>query len=1004
MKKIKIIKAFNIYVYALIFGCCLCSTAALANNTSIVAKMQQQTLQVSGTITDVNGALPGVSITVKGKPSGTVTGLNGKYTIEVASNDILVFSFLGYKTAIISVDGRSQIDVQLQEDMTALQEVQINAGYYSVKDSERTGSISKITSSAIEKQPVSNILETMQGRMAGVNITQTTGTPGGGFEIQIRGKNSIRSNGNSPLYIIDGVPYASEPIGTGDNSQAFPTLPSPLNSINPSQIESVEVLKDGDATAIYGSRGANGVILITTKKGKMGKTRFTSSFSSGVGSVTRFFDLLNTEQYIAMRLEAFDNDSITPKPWDYDLTQWDQTKYTDWQKELLGGKANITDLQASVTGGSESTQFLLSAHYNKQTTILPGDFAYEKGGVQLNVNHESENKKFKTNVSAGYTVQGNNQPQFDFFREALLIAPNAPELYNANGSLNWENNTFNNPLRNLEASSETSTNDMIANIQMSYQLNDALELKSSFGYTSLTNKIIVISPSTQYNPAWGLTPQQVSFQIPSRFDRKSWIVEPQLNWNKSIGKGTLNALIGATFQSQKDNQLAQYAFGFTSDALIYNLASASNVITLSSNESEYNYQAFFARINYSLKEKYLLNLTGRRDGSSRFGPGKQFANFGAIGAAWIFSKENLFNNNRILSFGKIRTSFGITGSDQIGNYQYLDTYESTGNNYNGSIGLQPTRLFNPKYAWETNIKFEVALEIGIFNDRLFFTTGWYNNKSSNQLIGLPLPGTTGFSSLQANLDATVQNKGFEFTLRSVNFETKDFNWTTNINLTMAQNKLLKFPNLEGSTYANQLVIGEPLNIQKVYHFTGVDPQTGIYTFEDVNGDGLLTVDDKKTIMDFNPEYFGGLQNTLKYKNWQLDFLFQFVKQINLNATRYFGRQGSQANQPTTILNHWQQPGDIAPYQIYTTGVNSAAVKAYSKYSQSDGAISDASFARLKNISLSYKLPLKDVDCKLFFEGQNVLTFTKYQGADPEFTSLGFSPPLKIVTAGLQLNF
>jgi TonB-linked SusC/RagA family outer membrane protein len=981
----------------------LANKLSLDDTTAKLLSIQQA--KISGVITDVKGMpMAGVTIQIKNSNKGSVSDFDGSYSITAIAGDILVFSALGYQSQSILVHKQLKINIQLQEDTTTLKEVQINAGYYKVKDKERTGSISKISASAIEKQPVTNALATMQGRMAGVNITQTTGTPGGGFEIQIRGQNNIRANGNNPLYIIDGVPYAADPIGTRDNAQVFPTLASPLNSINPSQIESIEVLKDADATAIYGSRGANGVVLITTKKGKIGKTRFTSRVSKGVGSVTRFFNLLSTEQYLTMRHEAFENDGIAIKPWDYDLTQWDQTKYTDWQEELLGGTANITDLQASVTGGSENTQYLLSSHYNKQTTVLPGDYAYEKGGVHLNVNHESENKKFKTNVSMGYTVQGNNQPQFDLFRETVLIPPNAPDLYDENGDLNWENNTFNNPLRNLEGSSESSTNDLIANIQLSYHLRDNLELKSSFGYTSLTNKIIAISPSTQYNPAWGLTPQQVSFQVPSRTDRKSWIIEPQLNWKKSIGNGTLSALVGATFQSQKDNQTAQYANGFTSDALIYDLASASNIITLSSNESEYNYQAFFARINYNLKEKYLVNLTGRRDGSSRFGTGKQFANFGAVGAAWIFSKENLFKDHSILSFGKLRASYGVTGSDQIGDYQYLDTYASTGNNYNGTIGLQPTRLFNPAYAWETNKKVEVALEAGFFNDRLFFTTAWYDNKSSNQLIGLPLPATTGFNTLQANLDATVQNKGFEFAVRSVNFKTKDFNWTTAINVTVAKNKLLKFLDLEGSTFANRLAIGAPLNIQKVYHFTGVDPQTGIYTFEDVNDDGLLSVDDKKTLIDFNPTYFGGLQNTLTYKNWQLDFLFQFVDQLNYNATNYFGRQGPQNNQPTTVLNHWQQPGDIAPYQIYTTGVNSAAVSAYSKYSQSDGAISDASYVRLKNISLAYKLPIKDVDFKLFFEGQNVLTFTKYQGADPEFTTLGFSPPLKIFTVGVQFSF
>eukprot|EP01096_Ripella_sp_DP13-Kostka_P009087 TRINITY_DN3439_c0_g1_i3.p4 TRINITY_DN3439_c0_g1~~TRINITY_DN3439_c0_g1_i3.p4 ORF type:complete len:424 (+),score=-52.08 TRINITY_DN3439_c0_g1_i3:2171-3442(+) len=418
-----------------------------------------------------------------------------------------------------------------------------------------------------------------------------------------------------------------------------------------------------------------------------------------------------------------------------------------------------------------------------------------------------------------------------------------------------------------------------------------------------------------------------------------------------------------------------------------------------------NIKLFFARANYNWREKYILNLTGRRDGSSRFGPGDQFATFGAVGAAWLFSKENVFKNSTFLSFGKLRASYGITGNDQIGDYQYLDTYASTGINYGGTVGLQPTRLFNPKFGWETNRKFEVALETGFLNDRLFLTAACYNNQSSNQLTGIPLPGTTGFSALQANLDATVQNRGIELTLRTVNFQRKDFNWSTNINLTLAQNKLLKFPDLESSTYANQYIIGHSLNIQKVYHFTGVDKQTGIYTYEDVNGDGQLSGrEDKKTIKDFSPQYYGGLQNTLRYKRLQLDFLFQFVKQINYNESIYFGVPGSSANQPKAALNHWQQVGDSTPYPIYTDGTNSTAVDAYYKYFESDGVISDASFVRLKNISLSYELPLKELQCKVFFEGQNVLTFTKYDGADPEFKSSGYLPPLQVLSAGIQFSF
>ncbi|MDX1829289.1 MAG: SusC/RagA family TonB-linked outer membrane protein [Lutibacter sp.] len=1006
MKKKSINKAIKIAMYPFILGCYLFFSTGQARNRLHILNFQQQKLQVSGTVTDINGELPGVSIIVQGKSTGTVSNLNGFYTIEVTVKDTLIFSYLGYKTKVVPINGRSQINVQLQEDLTTLQEVHINAGYYAVKESERTGSISKITSSAIEKQPVSDVLATMQGRMAGVNITQTTGVPGGGFDIQIRGQNSLRANGNSPLYIINGVPYASDPIGTGINSAVLPTQPSPLNSINPDQIESIEVLKDADATAIYGSRGANGVVLITTKKGASGTLKFTSNFSQGMGKVTRFMDLLKTPEYIAMRKEAYANDGISTIPsYAYDVNGiWDQNRYTNWQKELLGGTADVTNVQSSLSGGSAQTQFLLSGSYNKQTTVFLGDFAYKKGNVYLNVNHESENRKFKTNVSVGYTVQNNNQPRVDMMREAVSIAPNAPALYKEDGTLNWENNTFNNPLSNLEGTYEAKTNDMIANINLSYQLTDDLQLKSSIGYSTLSNKETTANPSTRYNPAWGLGSEYSSL-IASRADRESWIFEPQLNWNKTIGKGKLKTLVGATYQSQKGNQLVQYASGFTSNSLIYNLASASNVYTLVSEETEYKYQAFFGRINYNWQEKYMVNLTGRRDGSSRFGSGKQFANFGAVGVAWLFSKERFLENNTILSFGKLRASYGITGNDQIGDYQYLDTYASSGVNYDGVIGLQPTRLFNPEFGWETNKKLEVALETSFLNEHIFLTAAWYNNRSSNQLTGISLPGTTGFSSIQSNLDAVVQNRGVELTLRTVNLKNNDFSWISNFNITISRNKLIKFPDLESSTYANQYVIGQPLNIQKVYHYTGVDPQTGVYTFEDVNGDGIISgIEDKTTLRDFNPKYFGGFQNQLKYKNWQLDFLFQFVKQINYNSTLFFGVPGSQSNQPTAVLNHWQQAGDIAPYPIYTDGNNSAAVDAYYKYFESDGAISDASFVRLKNISLSYNIPLKDIQCMVFFEGQNVLTFTKYDGADPEFKSAGYLPPLRILSAGVKFSF
>lgn len=969
----------------------------------------QQAITVQGKIYDNLSSLPGVNVTVKGTTVQTISNYDGSYTIKTTTKDTLVFSMMGYAKKEIAILGRNTINVSMVEEATSLQEVKINAGYYSVKEKERTGSIARMTSKDIEKQPVTNVLAVMQGRMAGVSVTQTTGVAGGGFDIQIRGINSLRANGNQPLYIIDGVPYSSDPIGTGITSPVLPTQPSPLNSINPDQIESIEILKDADATAIYGSRGANGVVLITTKKGKQGKTRFSANVSSGIGTVTNFVDLMNTKQYLQMRREAFTNDGISPyPPYAYDVNgTWDQSRYTNWQKELLGKPSEFTNIQASFSGGSTSTQFLVSANFNKQTTVFPGDFGYKKGNVHISLNHESDDKRFKINFSTGYTAQNNNQPGTDPTLTALSLAPNAPALYDSEGNLNWENSTWNNPLADFEAVYTAKTYDLIANTLMSYKLTNSLELKSSFGFTDLKNNDTNISPSSRYDPAYGLG-SEYSTLFTSQATRKSWIIEPQLNWSKQFSSAKLDVLVGTTFQSQKGNQLVQLGIGFPSNSLIYNLASASRLYTIGSDESVYKYQAFFGRINYNWKDRYIINITGRRDGSSRFGPGKQYANFGAIGGAWLFSEENFLSGNSLLSFGKLRASYGITGNDQIGDYQYLDTYASTGAIYQGTIGLEPTRLFNPDFGWETNKKFEIALETGFLNDRVFVTTAWYNNRSSNQLVGIPLPGTTGFTSLQANLDATVQNRGLELSLRTVNFQNKNFGWTTNINFTQASNKLLSFPDLENSTYNYQFVIGQPLNIKKVYHFTGVNPQTGLYEFEDVNGDGVISAqDDKQFIRDFNPKFFGGVQNQFRYKQLQLDFLFQFVKQLNWSPVVNTSVPGSMSNQPAEVANHWQSPSNTGNYQLYTDGADGQAVDAFYRYVESDAAVVDASYIRLKNISLSWDVPdslLKGMKCRVYIQGQNLLTFTPYNGADPEFKASGYLPPLKVWTTGLQFSF
>lgn len=1016
MKNISFYKSRHLYIYPLVFGCYLFFMPAIAKNplmnfsSNLNSSMQQQQEHVQGTITDSKGTLPGVSVSVKGKSTRAITNDKGQYIIEATGSDILVFTFVGYKTLTIEVNNRSRVDGQLFEDLTALQEVVVNAGYYTVKERERTGSIAKITAKDIERQPVTNILATMQGRMAGVNITQTTGVPGGGFNIQIRGRNSLRLDGNSPLYIIDGIPAFTENLGNTTLSGAI--LPgagiSPLTGINPSDIESIEILKDADATSIYGSRGANGVVLITTKKGKAGKTKFSLNAYTGTSHVTRLPRLMNTQQYLEMRREAYANDGITPLPATaYDVNgTWDQNRYTDWQKELIGGTALTHSMDASLSGGDNNTQFIIRGTHYKETTVFPGDFSDNKSALHFNINHKTDNNKFTVNLGGNYVTDKNNLLATDITSSVAYIAPNAPALYDENGNLNWENSTWTNPLAQLNAKYLAKTNNLTMTSVLGYKILPELELKANLGFTDTRLEESRKVPSTIYDPAYGLG-SAYSYALRSNSKQQSWNIEPQLSWDHNIGKGNLKILAGTTFQERTTNMLGVLGYGFSNNNLINNLAAASTVAILNNSTTTYRYNALFGRINYSYDDKYIFNLTGRRDGSSRFGTGKRFADFAALGAAWLFYKEGLVKNALpFLSFGKLRASYGTTGSDQIGDYQFLDTYGATGLGYQGIISLQPLRLYNPDFSWETNKKLEVALDLGFINDRIFLTAAHYRNRSSSQLVGIPLPGTTGFSSIQANLNATVQNTGWEFGLKTVNFQDKDFRWSTSLNVSFERNKLIDFPNLEGSTYANSYVIGQPLSIRKLYHFTGVNPQTGISEYEDYNGDGVITQDDAKKIVYLSPDYYGGLQNSFTYKNWDVDFLFQFVKQqgVNYNGTIYL--PGSMANQPVEVLDRWQQPGDTNTGQLYTAGYNSAASTAFQNLSISDAAISDASYIRLKNVSVSYNIPVlaaKGYACRIYLQAQNLLTITHYKGPDPENQSYGQLPPLRVITMGMQLN-
>ncbi|MEP2669073.1 MAG: SusC/RagA family TonB-linked outer membrane protein [Cyclobacteriaceae bacterium] len=972
-------------------------------------KIKNALAQITGTITDAGGQpMAGVNIVIKGTTNGTTSDANGNYTINVQEGEVLTFSFIGFASVELRVGSQSRMNVVLEEDVQSLGEVIVNAGYWTVPDREQTGNISKLTADEIEKQPVNNPLQAMQGRMAGVYIQQSSGVPGSEYKIQIRGKNSLRPQGNDPLYIVDGVPYNGTPLGS-IFSNGIVSGGSPLNQINPADIHSIEILKDADATAIYGSRGANGVVLITTKKGIPGKTKFDVNVYSGAGKVTNQIGLLNASQYLEMRREAFRNDNIIPNLGSApDLIVWDTLSSRDWQQELIGGTAQITSAQIALSGGDSQTQFAWGSGYLRESTVFPGDFNDQKISSHLNLTHKSSNNKLNLTMSAIYVFDKNRLLYEDLTAQALNLPAVAPKPFDESGNLNWEMG-FQNPYSTSLQSFKSDTYNLITNAILGYEIFPNLQIKSNMGFNIVDMKENVHYPIAAYNPAFGIDQGAATFG--SR-GVNTWILEPQMQYKLKLGQGQLSALAGATFQQTIKNGQTTYGYGFSSDALLNNLQAASGSSIIFSENTHYRYSALFGRINYIYKDRYILNLTTRRDGSSRFGNDKKFANFGAMGAAWIFTEESFLQNLTWLSFGKIRGSFGVTGSDQIGDYQYLETYSSSNYPYQGTAGLYPNRLGNEDYSWEQNNKTEGGMELGFSEDRIRTSISYYSSIATNQLVGQPLSSVTGFSSVQFNLPAKVKNTGWELLLDVTLLERANWQWNVTGNVTIPKNKLLEFPDLDGSSYANTYEVGKSLFIQKRFHGIGVKPETGIYEFEDVNGNnnGSDFPEDLQSLKSISQKYYGGINNNFKYKTLELSVFLQIVNQTGLGYFSGFGLPGTIGNQPQWVTNRWQKPGDIAEVQKYTLGIDQAATAYYLISNSADNNIVDASFVRLKNISLSWDLPGKWISkakmtkSRVYLQGQNVLTFTKYKGLDPETQSLTSLPPIRMITGGIQVTF
>lgn len=986
-----------------------------------VSKFLAPPINIKGRVVDSLGRpLAGASIKVKGFKLATSADHNGEFTLNGVEEGAMVeISYVGFETTEILVSKQMSTIIVLKRIFGAIEDVMVNTGYYSVRDRERTGSIARVTAKDIELSPVVNPLQALQGRLAGVHITQNTGITGGGFDIKIRGRNSLGADytgANNPMYIIDGVPVSENLSinGSGLSSDLFNSRISVLNGINPKDIESIEILKDADATAIYGSRGANGVVLITTKKGIGGKTRFTINSSTSFSKVAKFMDMMNTQQFNQMRDEAFANDGITVFPTEaYDMNgTWDRNRYTDWQKELIGGTAISNDISLGLSGGNDFTRFNINLAHGENGTVFPqSGKGFVRNSALINLNHKSQDDRLNINVVTNYSVSTNDLPSADLTTPALKLPPNAPALYQANGKLNWQNNTFMNPLAPLGKTYDSETRMLVLNTQISYKILPSMNIKLNGGVTTNSMMDRVLNPHTIWNPSLNRTSDLWSNSQKGSNSSNSFIIEPQIHWEKKFRDHSLKALVGGTFQSNSNDLFRITGTGFSSNTFITNIGLAKTKTINQIQGSEYKYAALFTRFNYAFKDKYILNLTGRRDGSSRFGDNNKFGNFGALGAAWVFSEESFAKSMSWLSFGKLRGSYGTTGSDNVGDYMYLDTYtaksEWEGGPYDGLSGLYPSRIYNPNFSWEKTTKLEMALEWGVFNGRINSSVAWYQSRSSNQLIGVRLPKTTGFDSITDNFGATVQNRGWELTLNTTNMQTQNWRWTTNFNISFPENKLIAFPGIEESTYKNSYVIGKTINLVRMYNYEGIDSTTGLYKFTDYDDNNRINTSDKKVFVERDIKLHGGLQNTLSYKNFSLDFLFQFVKQTNYNFDNIATVPGLfHTNYPVTMTNRWTPAHTNANYTAATTS-NNDAFNQIDFMQQSNRAISDASFIRLKNLSLGYQLAVPKVkleSVRVYLQGQNLWTFTNYYGIDPEFIYIGNLPPLRTFTFGLQLTF
>ena len=977
--------------------------------------LQAQSLEIKGKVTDTNQEpLIGATILVQGTEQGTITDINGNFQVKTDPKATLIISYTGFSSKIIVVGNQTVWNIMLEPEDLKLDEVVV-IGYGSQRKSQITGAISSLKGKDIQDQPVSNLANSMQGRVAGLNVMSASGTPGAGLLVNVRGN-------NAPLYVVDGIPLLSESnsgLSTsfdlqGQNVGSGQTLSS-ISDINPNDIESIEVLKDASAAAIYGARAANGVILITTKRGKSGGQEASFNIYSGIQQIARPIKFMDSKEMVGLIEEARANDlaifkkdpsyfgdnfdpSVLTDPLDnFDLSSEVNTNWLDEVSRL----APINNYEFSFRAGNEKTKYFTSLGYFDQQGVIIENY-YKRFNYRLNLDHEI-NSRFKLGITFNTTYSKNRRSFNDntytgIITNALGASPLMP-AYEEDGSYagfedyqaNWLSD---NPVKSAkEIRAFTNGYRALGTLAGEYKFSNKLYFKSSMSADVHFNFDTQFkSPLTADAEAFGGASYEGNFR------NVTWLNENTLHYSDTRNGNTLSLLGGVTMQRTQIDRSSALGQGFPPGAL-ERISSAANIINATSEGTSFALLSFISRINYDIKNRFLFTFTSRADGSSRFSKNNRFGFFPSGAVAWRISKEPFFNGlKQVFSDFKIRMSAGLTGDQEIGDFQNITFY--TASRYAGRSGYQLRNLADPDLTWQTNSMFNIGLDYEMADGKIGGSLEFFNSLKSNLLSEDLIPATTGFTSITRN-GGEVQNIGLEFNINASLAKKEKFTWDVNFNATWIHNEI-KSLNSDG-VYLNAyddleathiLQIGHPVGSFLGLKYLGVDPETGDVQFEDFNEDGNIDYDDAQIIGKAMPDLYGGLTNVFKWKN--LDFSifsrFSLGNQVynlirgtteNLGWSNDGGLSSIYANNTLNVRDRWKKPGDEAEYGRASfinlnLGLNSSQM------------VENASFFRIQNINAGYSLPSpgKFSSVRIYAEVQNLWILTSYKGFDPEVSSNG----------------